>query len=118
MGSGQNKTDVTERAFCTVDGGDPVSSVLARLNRRNCDHVVAVTDGEVAGIFDRSTLEVVENAFSDVEFVGNLDSIKFRSCRPGDATAVRRRLLAVPGVRALVVCDEVGEPVQLFVART
>ena len=99
--------------FRVVDGEARVSDVLGTKEKSGFDYVIAVDDGEIISVIDQVTLDQLADLRFGDELMGNIASLKFRTCRPSDGPGIRRLLLGVAGVRALVVCDEVGEPREL-----
>ena len=99
--------------FRVVNGDAIVSDVIGNVKNSGFDYVVAVDEGEIISVIDQHTLDQLADLRFGGELVGNVASLKFRTCRPSDGPGIRRLLLEGSGVRALVVCDEIGKPREL-----
>ncbi|SLN62512.1 CBS domain-containing protein [Oceanibacterium hippocampi] len=100
--------DIMQPAEAIVHVAHSLREALIRFRESDTDYLVALDGNQVAGVIDRALLvdlDAKTPGISD-ELIGNLDSLKFRTCRLDDDITVVERLLTFSDAGIVAVVDE------------
>lgn len=99
-----------QSALVTVNADESIEDVLEVTRNVDCEHVVVLDNGEVAAVLEANLVNGLDLETPGIrdEMIGNLASVKFRTCRPDDDRRAVWDLMEKSDASVIVVTESDG----------